>query len=303
MRTPDIADFYSLPLVDDQGRVGLLLYESSDPDFLDLPHIEMIKILAGQATVAIRNALLYREVPLISLLEPLMQKKQRAAEHAAAAADSHTRPLPWRLLLFLIFCPLPMRVSGEATVAGQHLVTIAAPMDGNVQTVYAHEGQRVTAGDVLGALNDWQWRTDLAAAEARYQEAMLTMQNDLARGAPQAGADRAQAEYLRSEVARIRARVDSAQLRSPIARHCCHAQSAKMPPASTWIAGESFAQVLDLTSAVVADRRSRARRLPVASGRDRGRQARQLSAAHLAQHCLRGQPAGAGGRWRPHLQR
>src|ERR1700722_10109560 len=49
---------YSLPLVDDQGRVGLLLYESSDPDFLDLPHTEMIKILAGQATVAIRNALL-----------------------------------------------------------------------------------------------------------------------------------------------------------------------------------------------------------------------------------------------------
>ena len=67
---------YSLPLVDDQGRVGLLLYESSDPDFLDLPHTEMIKILAGQATVAIRNALLYREVPLISLLEPLMHRKQ-----------------------------------------------------------------------------------------------------------------------------------------------------------------------------------------------------------------------------------
>ena len=67
---------YSLPLMDDQGRVGLLLYESSDPDFLDLPHTEMIKILAGQATVAIRNALLYREVPLISLLEPLMHKKQ-----------------------------------------------------------------------------------------------------------------------------------------------------------------------------------------------------------------------------------
>ncbi len=66
---------YSLPLADDQGRVGLLLYESSEPDFLGLPHTEMIKILAGQATVAIRNALLYREVPLISLLEPLMRKK------------------------------------------------------------------------------------------------------------------------------------------------------------------------------------------------------------------------------------
>ena len=64
-----------LPLTDDQGRVGLLLYESSNPDFLDLSYIEMIKVLAGQATVAIRNAMLYREVPLISLLEPLVQKK------------------------------------------------------------------------------------------------------------------------------------------------------------------------------------------------------------------------------------
>ena len=65
-------------------------------------------------------------------------------------------------------------------------------------------------------MNDWQWRTDLAASETRYKEAMLVMQSDLARGAPQAGADRAQVEYLRSEAARARSRLDSAQLRSPI---------------------------------------------------------------------------------------
>jgi hypothetical protein len=43
---------------------------------LTLPHTEMIKILAGQATVAIRNARLYRDVSLISLLDPLMQRKR-----------------------------------------------------------------------------------------------------------------------------------------------------------------------------------------------------------------------------------
>jgi RND family efflux transporter MFP subunit len=240
---------FSLPLVDDQGRVGLLLYESSDPDFLDLPHTEMIKILAGQATVAIRNALLYREVPLISILEPLMQRK------IALLSTSRNRRLTFAAIaavvaLFLIFCPLPMRVTGDATVAGQHMVTIAAPMDGNVQTVYAHEGQRVNAGDLLGALNDWQWRSDLAAAEAKYQEAMLAMQNDLARGAPQAGADRAQTEYLRSEVARIRARIDSAQLRSPIAGIVV-TPNLENAAGKHLAAGDSFAQVLDLKSAVV----------------------------------------------------
>ena len=95
---------YSLPLADDQGRVGLLLYESSDPDFLALQHTEMIKVLAAQATVAIRNALLYREVPLISLIEPLVQKRAAllrssrgrgltyAALAAAVAADSRLLP-------------------------------------------------------------------------------------------------------------------------------------------------------------------------------------------------------------------
>jgi RND family efflux transporter MFP subunit len=240
---------FSLPLVDDQGRVGLLLYESSEPDFLDLPHIEMIKILSGQATVAIRNALLYREVPLISILEPLMQKK------IALFSTSRNRRLTFAAIaaavaLILIFCPLPMRVTGDATVAGQHLVTIAAPMDGNVQTVYAHEGQHVNAGDLLGALNDWQWRSDLAAAEAKYQEAMLTMQNDLARGAPQAGADREQAEYLRSEVARIHARIDSAQLRSPITGIVV-TPNLENAAGKHLAAGDPFAQVLDLKSAVV----------------------------------------------------
>ena len=107
---------FALPLIDDQGRVGLLLYEAGDPDFLEPSHTEMIKILAGQATVAIRNALLYREVPLISLLEPLMQRKQamlrtnrgRNLVYAAGALAA---------TLFLVFCPLPMRLTGEATVA------------------------------------------------------------------------------------------------------------------------------------------------------------------------------------------
>ena len=65
-------------------------------------------------------------------------------------------------------------------------------------------------------MNDWQWRADLASTEAKYQQAMLVMQNDLAHGAAQSGADRAQAEFLHAEVERARTRVESAQLRSPI---------------------------------------------------------------------------------------
>ncbi|MCU1312393.1 MAG: efflux transporter periplasmic adaptor subunit [Acidobacteriaceae bacterium] len=240
---------YSLPLTDDQGRLGVLMYESSDPNFLELAHTEMIKILAGQATVAIRNALLYREVPLISLLEPLMQKKQ------ALLRTSRGRRWGFGVacvasLLFLAFCPLPMRLTGDATVAPQHLVTIAAPVDGTVVSVAAHEGQIVHAGEILGSMNDLQWRTELSSAEARSQAALLTMQADLAQGAAQAGADRAQMEFLRAEAERARSRIDIAQLRSPIS-------GVVMTPYLQNAAGEhldvgaAFAQVLDLSSAVV----------------------------------------------------
>ncbi len=64
--------FHSVPLADDDGRVGILSFESSDPDFLNIAHLEMIKVLAGQATVSLRNASLYREVPFIDLLEPIL---------------------------------------------------------------------------------------------------------------------------------------------------------------------------------------------------------------------------------------
>jgi HlyD family secretion protein len=153
-------------------------------------------------------------------------------------------------VLFLSFCPLPMRLAGDAVVAPQHLVTIAAPVDGNVTAVYAREGQHVTTGQVLGAMNDWEWRTDLASTEAKYQQAMLVMQNDLAHGAAQSGADREQAEFLHAEMERARTRVDDAQLRSPI-------DGIVVTPALGNTAGKhldagtAFAQVLDLSTAVV----------------------------------------------------
>ncbi len=240
---------YALPLGDEQGRVGLLLYESSDPDFLELSHTEMIKILAGQATVAIRNALLYREVPLISLLEPLMQRKQALLRTTRGRRIGLAAGVI-AAAVFLVFCPLPMRLGGEAIVAPQHLITVAAPAEGTVAAVFAQEGQRVEAGQLLAAMNDLPWKIDLTSANARYREAELRMQADLARGAAQAGADRAEVEYLRAEAERARNRIESATLRSPVA-------GIIMTPALQNAAGEHltagapFAQVLELASAVV----------------------------------------------------
>src|SRR5205823_2689500 len=69
--------FYALPLNDDTGRVGILSLESSDPDFLSAVHIELLQVLTSQATVALRNAQMYKEVPFISVLEPVLERKRK----------------------------------------------------------------------------------------------------------------------------------------------------------------------------------------------------------------------------------
>jgi len=76
------------------------------------------------------------------------------------------------------------------------------------------------------------------------------MENDLARGTAQAGADRTQTEYLRSEVARVRARLESAQLRSPIAGIVV-TPNLQNVAGKHLDAGAPFAQVLDLNTAVL----------------------------------------------------
>jgi RND family efflux transporter MFP subunit len=207
--------FYARPLVDDQGRLGVLSLESGDPDFLTVAHLEIIKVLAGQATVALRNASLYREVPFINLLAPLLQKKKRFL-----AMEKRRRrlmiALAGALALFLVFCPLPMRVSGDATVASAHTGQVQAGVDGVVKNVYVHEGDHVRQGAVLADLETWNYRADLTAAEARYNEALAAMNRALAQNdGTAAGIERTKADYLKAELARARERLDRTTIRAP----------------------------------------------------------------------------------------
>jgi RND family efflux transporter MFP subunit len=239
---------YALPLTDDQGRLGLLLYESSDPDFLETAHIEMIKVLANQATVATRNALLYREVPLIQLLEPLVQRKQKLLR-------SDSRRFFWlyavlAAIAFFTLVPLPLRLRGAAVVGPQHIVTIATPVEGNVADVSAHEGEHVSKGQVLGSLDDWAWKADLASAQSKYQAAVLAMESDLAQRSPKAGLDRAQADYLQAELHHAQLRFSNSELRSPI-DGIVLTHDLQNAAGEHLDAGAPFAQVLDLSSAVI----------------------------------------------------
>ncbi len=248
--TSGMRGFYAIPLTDDTGRVGVLGLESADPDFLSIAHLEILQVLAGQATVALRNAQMYKEVPFISVLQPVlerkrkfmaMDKRRRALFVAAAAA----------VLIFLAGFPLPLRVDGDAVVAPLHSAQIQPEVEGVVSKVYVHEGDHVTQGQVIAELADWEARSVLAQAQAKYQTALLQMNRSLAANdGSEAGVQRMQADFWKSEVARDEELLDKTRLRSTIDGLVATPHVENLVGKRLQY-GDSFAEIVDTSRAIV----------------------------------------------------
>jgi RND family efflux transporter MFP subunit len=226
------------------------LFESSDSDFLNEAHLEMIRVLGGQATVAVRNASLYKEVPFIGLLGPILQKKQkflalekrRRALFIAGAAG---------LVLFLAIFPIPMRVDGTSTVTSARSAQVEPEIDGVVHQVYVREGDHVHSGQVLADLEDWDYRAALAGAEAKYQTASMEMNRALAANdGAQAGTQGVQAKYWGSEVDRARERLQKTHLLAPLDGWVTTPHVEDLTGRHL-AAGDTFAEIVDSSAARV----------------------------------------------------
>jgi RND family efflux transporter MFP subunit len=242
--------FYAIPLNDDTGRVGILSLESSDPDFLTAVHIELLQVLASQATVALRNAQMYKEVPFISVLEPVLERKRKfmalektrrmAILIAAGAA-----------LIFLVIFPLPLRLDGDAAVGPGQRAQVQPEFEGVISKVLVREGESVTRGQVLAEMDAWDRRSAAAAAQAKYEAALLEMNHALATNdGAEAGVQRVQADFWKTEVARAQELLGRAQLRSPING------IVATPHVDTFAGrrlqfGDTFAEVVDTSNAIV----------------------------------------------------
>jgi RND family efflux transporter MFP subunit len=242
--------FYAVPLNDDTGRVGMLALESKDPDFLSAAHLEILQVLTSQATVALRNAQMYKEVPFISVLEPVlvrkrkfmaMEKRRRALIIGGAVAA----------VIFLVAVPLPLRVDGDAVVAPLRQAEIQPETDGVVSKVLVKEGQVVHAGQVVAEMEDWNAQSGVAEAQSHYQQSLLEMNHALATDdGTTAGVQRVQAQYWKAELDRARELLDKSQLRSPIdgviaTPHVEDFAGRKLGR------GDSFAEVVDTSKATV----------------------------------------------------
>ena len=169
--------FYALPLRDEEGTVGVLALLSNAAEFLSESHLEVLAILASQTTVAIRNARLYQDVPLLSIWQPMLKSK-RKLEGITASRWLGIASKVGIAALFLIVVPWKYRIQTNATVVPAERRMVSAEVSGVVQWVPVREGQRVSAGDELAELDDSDDRirleralTDLALAHRQLAEA------------------------------------------------------------------------------------------------------------------------------------
>jgi RND family efflux transporter MFP subunit len=248
--TSGMRGFYALPLSDDTGRVGVLGLESPDPDFLTTAHVEILQVLAGQATVALRNAQMYKEVPFISFLEPVLSRKRKFM-----ALEKRRRTLllvaAVTVVVFLAAFPWPLRLEGDAVVAPVHSAQLQPELEGVINKVYVREGDRVTRGQVLAELADWEARAKLAQSQAKYQATLLQMNRALSgNDGTEAGMQRVQADYWKSEVERSQELLDRTRLRSPIDGIVTTPHVENMVGRRLEF-GNTFAEVVDTSRAIV----------------------------------------------------
>jgi RND family efflux transporter MFP subunit len=185
--------FHGVILQDEEGKLGVLGFESSQAVSFDDETRDLVQIIVNQATVAMRNAQLYQQVPLAGFWKPLLEKRRKLM----AIPGSKRRA--WAIglgvaALVLIAVPWRIGVDGPARILPDRRGEVTTPVAGVVASVRRHEGDFVRKDDVIATLHAESASADVAQA-----------QSDL--------------DLAESEMARARAAADPAALYQAQARH------------------------------------------------------------------------------------
>jgi len=96
------------------------------------------------------------------------------------------------------------------------MARVQSALDGVVKNVYVREGNYVKQGAVLASLEDWNYRAEAAASQAKFDEAAASMNHALSvNDGTQAGTERVKADYWRAELTRARELLDRTAIRAP----------------------------------------------------------------------------------------
>ena len=210
-----LRSFFGVLLQDEEGKLGVLGFESREPLVFDEETKDLLSILVNQATVAVRNAQLYRQVPLAGFWKPLLEKRRKLA----AIPERRRRRLAIGIaaaVLALCILPWPLRIAAPARVLPGRRAAVTSLVDGVVATVVRREGDRVRPDEVIATLKDESYAADLAAARASLSIAESEVARAREAGNPGAVFDAAaRRDEARARIALDQERLAQTRLKAP----------------------------------------------------------------------------------------
>ncbi len=160
-----LRSFFGVMLQDEEGKLGVLGFESREALAFDEGTKDLLSILVNQATVAVRNAQLYRQVPLAGFWKPLLERRRKLAAIPQARRRRGAIAIAAAVLALCIL-PWPLRIAAPARVLPGRRAAVTSLVDGVVATVARREGDAVSPGEVIATLKNESYVADLAAARA-----------------------------------------------------------------------------------------------------------------------------------------
>ncbi len=206
-----------LPLRDEEGIVGILLFEANRTEFVGSREQDLAGILANQATVAVRNARLYHQVPLVEAIGALTARKD------AFFALPRRRRIAYTSVAIAIIAAgtlirWPMRVTGgDPVFRPLSRAGVRPTIAGVVDRVLVREGMSVERGAPVAHMRDEELRArrDAAASEAGAADRSAAVA--IARGdAAEERLQRQRADVLRRQRDLLDEQVRSMTLRAPV---------------------------------------------------------------------------------------
>ncbi|MDL2716798.1 MAG: GAF domain-containing protein [Acidobacteriota bacterium] len=207
--------FYGVLLEDDEGRLGVLGFESTEPLEFESDTRDLLQILVNQATVAVRNAQLYQQVPLPGFLRPLAARTRKLRDQSGTRGRRWVLGSAAALVLFAVL-PWNVRVAGPARIVPGRRIAVTASVEGVVESVGHREGDAVAAGAVVATLRDDAYRAAAAEAHAAEQIAEAEVSRHRAEGnAPALFRAAAQKDEMRARAALAEEKLERTRLRAP----------------------------------------------------------------------------------------
>ena len=216
LETAIVSSGLYLPLKDEEGILGVLVFESGTPDFATEHQRGLLMILANQTAVALRNAQLYNQVPMVDAIGAITAKK-KALMALPRQRVGLVVGIALAVLAAVTLIRWPFRVSGSApTFRPMALAPVRALVPGVIERILVSEGTLVPRGAALATLRATTLATDREATGAEVVTAERLASQASARGdAAEERLQRARADALRREMAILGDQLALTTLRAP----------------------------------------------------------------------------------------